>query len=92
MYDKRYKLTEQVETEVRAIMRDYVFNTVIPRNIRLAEAPSHGKPAIIYDLHCQGSLAYVELAKEMIRKLEKKKMNEKNNVSEKPKKEKTEAA
>lgn len=72
MYDKRYKLTEQVETEVREIMRDYVFKTVIPRNIRLAEAPSHGKPAIIYDLHCQGSLAYVELAKEIIRKLERK--------------------
>jgi chromosome partitioning protein len=72
MYDKRYKLTEQVETEVREIMRDYVFKTVIPRNIRLAEAPSHGKPAIVYDLHCQGSLAYVELAKEMISKLAKK--------------------
>jgi chromosome partitioning protein len=72
MYDKRYKLTEQVETEVREIMRDYVFKTVIPRNIRLAEAPSHGKPAIVYDLHCQGSLAYVELAKEMISRLAKK--------------------
>lgn len=73
MYDKRYKLTEQVETEVREIMRDYVYKTVIPRNIRLAEAPSHGKPAILYDLNCLGSMAYVELAKEMIRKLEGKK-------------------
>lgn len=75
MHDKRYKLTEQVEAEVRDIMRDYVFKTVIPRNIRLAEAPSHGKPAIIYDLQCQGSLAYVELAKEIIYKLESRRQD-----------------
>lgn len=72
MYDRRYKLTEQVETEVRAIMKHYVYKTVIPRNIRLAEAPSHGRPAIIYDLNCLGSLAYINLAKEMIKKLENK--------------------
>jgi chromosome partitioning protein len=92
MYDRRYKLTEQVENEVRAIMRDYVFKTVIPRNIRLAEAPSHGKPAIIYDLHCQGSLAYVELAKEIIKKLEKNKAVDKNTNTTTVKKNKIEAA
>lgn len=85
MYDRRYKLTEQVENEVRAIMRDYVFKTVIPRNIRLAEAPSHGKPALVYDLHCQGSLAYIELAKEIISRMARKKREEKkiqNNAEE----------
>jgi chromosome partitioning protein len=92
MYDRRYKLTEQVENEVRAIMRDYVFKTVIPRNIRLAEAPSHGKPAIIYDLHCQGSLAYVELAKEIIKKLEKQRTTDKNTNTTAAKKNKIEAA
>ena len=81
MHDKRYKLTEQVESEVREIMRDYVFKTVIPRNIRLAEAPSHGKPAIIYDFHCQGSLAYVELAKEIIYKLERKRRDYRKNLN-----------
>jgi chromosome partitioning protein len=89
MYDRRYKLTEQVETEVREIMRDYVFKTVIPRNIRLAEAPSHGKPAIVYDLQCQGSIAYIELAKEIISRLAKKnKMQNKSNnkIDEKPNK------
>jgi chromosome partitioning protein len=71
MYDKRYKLTEQVEAEVREIMKDYVFKTVIPRNVRLAEAPSHGKPAIIYDIKCVGSLAYISLAKEIVKKFKK---------------------
>lgn len=71
MYDKRYKLTEQVEAEVREIMKDYVFKTVIPRNVRLAEAPSHGKPAIIYDTRCVGSLAYISLAKEIVKKFKK---------------------
>jgi chromosome partitioning protein len=93
MHDKRYKLTEQVETEVRAIMRDYAFKTVIPRNIRLAEAPSHGKPAIIYDLNCHGSLAYIELAKEIIKKLEGKNIeNRKNSNQEDSPKKKTIAA
>lgn len=83
MHDKRYNLTEQVESEVRDIMKDYVFKTVIPRNIRLAEAPSHGKPAIVYDFHCQGSLAYVELAKEIIHKLEGGRRDYRKDVTKK---------
>lgn len=68
MYDRRYNLTAQVEEDVRTYLKEKVFNTVIPRNVRVSEAPSHGKPAIIYDLKCIGSLAYIELAKEMIRR------------------------
>ncbi len=68
MYDKRNKLTEHIEADVRGFLKDLVFNTVIPRNIRLSEAPSHGKPAIIYDMKCAGSKAYIMLAKEMITK------------------------
>ena len=66
MYDKRNKLTELVEKDVRSCLGDLVFNTTIPRNIKLSEAPSHGKAAIIYDYKCAGSMAYIELAKEMI--------------------------
>lgn len=66
MYDKRNKLTEQVEKEVRTHLSDVVFSTTIPRNIRLAEAPSYGKPAVIYDHKCHGSKAYIELTKEFL--------------------------
>lgn len=65
MYDKRNKLTEMVENDVRSCLGKLVFNTIIPRNIKLSEAPSHGKAAIIYDHKCSGSVAYIELAKEM---------------------------
>ncbi len=68
MYDRRYNLTSQVEEDVKSHLGDLVFNTVIPRNIRLSEAPSHGKPAMIYDLKCAGSLAYIKLAKEILEK------------------------
>jgi chromosome partitioning protein len=68
MYDKRNRLTEQVESEVREYFNDLVFSTVIPRNVRLSEAPSHGKPAIIYDLHCPGSKAYMLLARELLKR------------------------
>ncbi|MGC0372288.1 MAG: hypothetical protein DGJ47_000999 [Rickettsiaceae bacterium] len=68
MYDKRNKLTELVEQDVRSCLGDLVFKTVIPRNIKLSEAPSHGKSAIIYDHKCTGSKAYIELAKELIAK------------------------
>ncbi len=67
MYDNRNRLTRDVEKEVRAFLGDKVFNTVVPRNVRLSEAPSHGKPAIIYDFRCAGSRAYLELAKEVLR-------------------------
>ena len=66
MYDKRNKLTEQVEEDVRSCLGDLVYNTVIPRNVRISEAPSHGKPALIYDLKCPGSVAYIHLAKEIL--------------------------
>lgn len=68
MYDRRYNLTTQVEEDVRGHLGDIVFDTFIPRNVRLSEAPSHGKPAIIYDIKCAGSLAYIELAKEILKK------------------------
>ncbi|MDA9163344.1 ParA family protein [Rickettsiaceae bacterium] len=68
MYDKRNRLTEQVERDVRKCLGGMVFNTVIPRNVRVSEAPSHGKAAIIYDHKCSGSRAYINLAKEIIKR------------------------
>ncbi|MFV9876060.1 MAG: ParA family protein [Rickettsiales endosymbiont of Dermacentor nuttalli] len=68
MYDKRNKLTEQVEYDVRECLGESVYQTVIPRNVRISEAPSHGKPALIYDLKCSGAIAYVHLAKEILNK------------------------
>jgi len=66
MHDKRNKLTELVEQDVRNCLGKLVFNTVIPRNIKLSEAPSYGKPAIIYDHRCSGSVAYMHLVKEIL--------------------------
>ncbi len=68
MYDRRNRLTEQVEFDVRNCLGGLVFNTTIPRNIRLSEAPSHGKPGVIYDHKCSGSIAYLELTKEILEK------------------------
>ena len=72
MYDRRYNLTSQVEEDVRGHLGEIVFETIIPRNVRVSEAPSHGKPAIIYDFKCSGSLAYIKLAKEILEKKGKK--------------------
>jgi chromosome partitioning protein len=66
MYDKRNRLSEQVEQDVRAHFGDKVYETVIPRNVRVSEAPSFGKPALIYDLKCAGSQAYLRLARELV--------------------------
>ncbi len=66
MYDRRNALTAQVAREVRGHLGDTVYRTVIPRNVRLSEAPSHGKPALIYDLKCAGSQAYLQLAREVL--------------------------
>ena len=68
MYDRRNNLANQVVDDVRAHMGDKVYETIIPRNVRLSEAPSHGKPAILYDLECAGSQAYLRLASEVIQR------------------------
>ena len=69
MFDRRNNLSQQVAEDVRACLGSVVFDAVVPRNVRLSEAPSHGLPALIYDLKCPGSEAYVRLAKEMIGRL-----------------------
>jgi len=66
MVDKRNSLSSLVENDVRLHLGEKVYKTTIPRNIRISEAPSHGKPALIYDAQCSGSLAYIQLAKEVI--------------------------
>ena len=68
MYDSRNNLSDQVVDDVRHEMGDLVYETVIPRNVRLSEAPSYGKPALLYDLKCAGSQAYLRLATEVIRR------------------------
>jgi chromosome partitioning protein len=68
MVDRRNRLSLEVEADVRGCLQQYVFETVIPRNIRLSEAPSHGKPAIIYDFKCSGSIAYALLTREILAK------------------------
>ena len=69
MFDRRNKLSQQVADDVRACLGRAVFDTVVPRNVRLSEAPSHGLPALIYDLKCPGSEAYVRLARELMMRL-----------------------
>ena len=66
MFDKRNKLSTQVETEARNYFKDKVYNTVIPRNVRLSEAPSHGIPVLIYDKKCSGSKSYFNFTNEFI--------------------------
>jgi len=66
MFDKRNSLSSLVEKDVREHFKERVYNTVIPRNVRVSEAPSHGKPVLIYDTGCVGSQAYISLAKEVI--------------------------
>jgi len=66
MFDKRNKLSNQVDEEARKYFKDKVYKTVIPRNVRLSEAPSHGVPCIIYDRSCLGSKSYLQLAKEFM--------------------------
>jgi chromosome partitioning protein len=69
MFDRRNRLSEQVADDVRAVVGKLVFDTVVPRNVRLSEAPSHGLPALIYDHRCPGSEAYIALAREVIARL-----------------------
>jgi chromosome partitioning protein len=68
MYDKRNRFTDQIEKDVRGYFDELVYEAVIPRNVRISEAPSHGKPAIIYDINCSGSKAYIALASEMLKR------------------------
>jgi chromosome partitioning protein len=68
MYDKRNNLSEAVAADVRAHLGALVYDTAIPRNVRISEAPSHGKPVLLYDLRCPGSQAYVMLASELLKR------------------------
>ena len=68
MFDRRNNLSSQVADDVRAHFGDKVYQTVIPRNVRVSEAPSFGLPAIVYDMKCPGSQAYIKLAKEILKK------------------------
>jgi chromosome partitioning protein len=69
MFDRRNNLSQQVADDVRACLGKVVFETIIPRNVRLSEAPSHGLPALVYDHRCPGSEAYIALARELIVRL-----------------------
>ena len=68
MYDKRNNLTQMVEDDVRSFFGKKVYNTVIPRNVRISEAPSHGKPVLLYDFKCPGSQAYISLTGEVLKR------------------------
>lgn len=69
MVDRRNRLSQQVEDEVRSHFAEYVFDTQIPRNVRLSEAPSHGLPILLYDAHSRGAVAYLHLAEELMTRL-----------------------
>ena len=66
MYDDRTNLTRQVAADLAEFFEDEVFKTVIPRSVRLAEAPSHGKPILLYDVRSKGAESYIKLAKEIL--------------------------
>ena len=66
MYDKRNKLSSQVEQEARSFFKEKVYRTVIPRNVRLSEAPSHGVPVLVYDKSCLGSKSYYSFTDEFM--------------------------
>ena len=68
MYDPRNSLSSQVAADARAFLGEKVYETIIPRNVRVSEAPSHGKPVLLYDLKCAGSQAYLKLASEVIQR------------------------
>jgi chromosome partitioning protein len=68
MFDKRNNLSDMVAADVRDFFGDKVYKTVIPRNVRVSEAPSHGKPVLLYDVKCAGSEAYIHLASEVLKR------------------------
>lgn len=75
MYDTRTRITKLVEDDVRGYFKDKVYNTTIPRNVRLSEAPSYGLPALVYDMKCAGAQAYIKLAREILNR-EKEQYNQ----------------
>ena len=75
MFDKRNSLSISVEKDVRKHLGNKVFNSIIPRNIKISEAPSYGRPVLIYDVKCTGACAYMELAKEFLEKEETEQWN-----------------
>lgn len=72
MHDRRNKLTEQVEADVRDFLKEKVFHHIVPRNVKLSEAPSHGVPGIVYDPRSSGAMAYLGLAKEVLKREKEK--------------------
>ncbi len=76
MYDKRNSLSDAVANDVRAYFAEQVYETIIPRNVRVSEAPSHGKPVLLYDLKCPGSRAYMQLASELLKREAKRLTND----------------
>jgi chromosome partitioning protein len=72
MFDKRNKLSAQVDREARNYFKEKVYQTVIPRNVRLSEAPSYGMPCVIYDKNCSGSKSYFDLAEEFLNQQKQK--------------------
>ena len=82
MYDSRSRLVVEVSEQLKQHFGNLLFDTVIPRNIRLAEAPSHGLPALAYDAHAKGTQAYLDLADELIARLENKQKYEYKKASE----------
>ena len=66
MYDKRNKLSGEVEKEAREYFKEKVYRTVVPRNVRLSEAPSHGMPVLLYDKNCPGSRSYFNFTQEFL--------------------------
>ena len=68
MYDRRNNLSSQVASDVRSYFGDVVYDTIIPRNVRVSEAPSHGKPILVYDMQCSGAKAYLNLASEVLKR------------------------
>jgi chromosome partitioning protein len=86
MYDKRCDQTHNIEAEIRSFLGDKVYKAVIPRNVKLSEAPSYGVPGIMYDLTCNGSSAYIALAKEMMQKMKVTNFSKEEKSENKPEK------
>jgi chromosome partitioning protein len=80
MYDGRLRLSNQVVEEVRKHFQQMVFETIIQRNIKLSEAPSFGKPAVLYDAECRGSISYLNLAREILQKNEETLLKQEEKV------------